>query len=163
MKSSIRPNPQDVSIYNPQFYNKNINKAGAEINDNIIMSREDFDIIAPKLQSMIFWDIKNDNLNNFADVLEEAIQVPRSELPAESITLGSKIELMNTNSKQIMTKKLVMPPVNYELQELSVFTPVGMAVFGKKIGDIVSCKVPTGIKSLKIKSKIDSEVKSGFI
>ncbi|MDD5596555.1 MAG: GreA/GreB family elongation factor [Victivallaceae bacterium] len=125
------------------------------MNDEIIISREDFDIIAPKLQSMIFSDIKNDNLKNFADILEEAKQVSCSELPAESITLGSKIELMDTNSKQIMIKKLVMPPASYELQELSVFTPVGMAVFGRKVGDIIKCEVPAGIKSLKVKSKID--------
>jgi regulator of nucleoside diphosphate kinase len=130
------------------------------MNDKIIISEEDFDIIAPKLQSMIFSDIENENLKKFADILEEAKQVPCSKLPAESITLESEIELIDINSKQIMSKKLVVPPASYDLQELSVFTPVGMAVFGKKVGDIVSCKVPAGIKSLKIKSKTNSQVKA---
>jgi transcription elongation GreA/GreB family factor len=133
------------------------------MNDKIIISEEDFDIIAPKLQVMIFSDIENENLKKFADILEEAKQVPSGKLSTESINLNSEFELMDTNSKQIMSKKLVMPPANYDLQELSVFTPVGMAVFGRKVGDVVSCKVPAGIKTLKIKSKTDSQVKAGFI
>ena len=129
----------------------------------IIISSEDFDIINPKLQSMIYSDFENENLQNLAKLLEAADQVSDKEQLAQVITLDSEIELRDTETHNIMNKKLVMPPASYELQELSVFTPVGIAVLGRKVGDIVKCKVPAGIRTLEIKSKVDSQVKAGFI
>lgn len=129
----------------------------------IIISSEDFDIINPKLQSMIYSDFENENLQKLTELLEAADQVSDKEQLAQVITLGSEIELRDTETHSIMNKKLVMPPASYELQELSVFTPVGIAVLGRKVGDIVKCKVPAGIRTLEIKSKVDSQVKAGFI
>lgn len=161
---STSQSQQETFICKTPVNCKNNNKStGKKMDKKITVNKEDFDVINPKLQSMIYSDFENENLQRFAELLDAAEQVNGQEQLAQIVTLDSEIELRDTETQAIMNKKLVMPPASYELQELSVFTPVGIAVFGRKVGDIVKCKVPAGIRTLEIKSKVDSQVKAGFI
>jgi regulator of nucleoside diphosphate kinase len=133
------------------------------MNKKRTISVEDFNSISPELQNMIYSDYENEELRNFADALENAKQINDKKSLSEFITLDSEIELQDTENQNVLRKRLVIPPASYDLQELSVFTPVGMAVLGRKVGDIVECKVPAGKRIFEIKNKIDSNTKAGFM
>jgi regulator of nucleoside diphosphate kinase len=133
------------------------------MNKKIVMSKDDFEKLNRMVQDMIYSGSNNVELEKFYEELENAEIKDNDKLPEELVTLNSEVELVDTKSGECICKRIVLPPANYEQQELSVITPIGMAVIGRKAGDIIECKVPAGTRVLKVKNILNPVVESGFI
>jgi len=70
-----------------------------------------------------------------------------SSIPTGAVGFGSRVELQDMNTGEEKTYELVTPEeVDARSGKISVASPVGRAMMGKKIEDEVMVKLPTGLK-----------------
>ncbi len=86
-------------------------------------------------------------------VLEFARVIDTSRLGSDTVGLLSKVEMTNMNSNARMTYTIASPhEANLREGKISIQSPIGQALLGKKAGDIVEVRVPAGILKLHIES-----------
>ena len=74
-------------------------------------------------------------------------------LPKDRVTLLSKVEFTNLATNTRMTFEIVSPhEMNLEAGKISLKSPIGAALMGKKVGEIAEAKVPSGTLRLRIES-----------
>ena len=86
-------------------------------------------------------------------VLEFARVIDTSRLGSDTVGLLSRVEMTNINSNARMTYTIASPhEANLREGKISIQSPIGQALLGKKAGDIVEVRVPAGILKLRIES-----------
>lgn len=84
-------------------------------------------------------------------VLEHSRIIDTSHLPTDQVTLLSKVDFTNMVTGKSMTFTIVSPhEMDLSQGKISFKSPIGQALMGKKIGDIVEAKAPAGLMRLKI-------------
>lgn len=67
------------------------------------------------------------------------------------VLILSKVKIQNTANKQTVTYTLVAEEeANLKEGKISIKSPIGMGLLGKKVGDIVEIKIPAGLINFKI-------------
>lgn len=120
--------------------------------NKMIISNEDFQQICEQ----IYTDPEFRKYEDFAEFLENADKVESHKIPAGTVRLNSSVELFDPESQEVINKMIVLPPALLD-HELSVLSPVGMAVFGKKKQSTVKCEVPQGTRVLQLKNVIQPQ------
>ena len=83
--------------------------------------------------------------------LDLAETVAPAEMPADVITMRSKVRLKDLNSGEEMVYTLVFPTeANYDEGKISVLAPVGTAMLGYRVGDTIEWQVPAGLRRIKV-------------
>ncbi len=83
--------------------------------------------------------------------LDRAIIVDPTDIPEDTITMNSKFRLKDLNSDEDLTYTLVFPEEeNMYENKVSILAPMGMALLGYKVNDIVEWPVPSGTLRVKI-------------
>jgi transcription elongation factor GreA len=86
-------------------------------------------------------------------VLEHARVIDKSRLGSENVGLLSQVEMTNLSNNATMTYTIVSPhEANLREGKISIKSPIGQALLGKKAGDTVEVHVPAGILKLRIES-----------
>ena len=86
-------------------------------------------------------------------VLENARVIDTSKFNADIVQLLSKVEMTNEFNSRKMTCMLVSPhEANIREQKISIKSPIGQALLGKRVGDVVDVHVPAGMMKLRIES-----------
>ena len=86
-------------------------------------------------------------------ILEHARVIDTDVLPKDRVTLLSKVEFTNLATNTRMTFEIVSPhEMNLEAGKISLKSPIGAALMGKKVGEIAEAKVPSGTVRLRIES-----------
>ncbi|MBO6096631.1 MAG: transcription elongation factor GreA [Bacteroidales bacterium] len=90
-------------------------------------------------------------------ILEHSRVIDPNVLPKDRVCLLSRVEFTNLNTNTRMQFEIVSPhEMNLEAGKISLKSPIGAALMGKKVGEIVEVQVPSGILRLKIESiKLD--------
>lgn len=84
-------------------------------------------------------------------ILENARVIDTSVLGSETVGLLRKVEMTNMSNNAKMTYTIVNPhEANLKEGKISIKSPIAEALLGKKTGDIVDAKVPSGILKLRI-------------
>ena len=84
-------------------------------------------------------------------VLEFARVIDTKRLKADTVGLLTKVEMTNLNTQARMAYTLVSPhESNLQEMKLSIKSPIGQALVGKKVGDVVEVRVPVGTLKLRI-------------
>lgn len=72
-------------------------------------------------------------------------------IPSDKVYIGAIVTIKDMAREETLTYMLVSPEeANYEEKKLSIFSPVGKGLIGKKEGEEVEIKVPAGILKYKI-------------
>jgi transcription elongation factor GreA len=67
------------------------------------------------------------------------------EMPNDKVYILSKVKLKNLKANMIVDYTMVSDEeADFEKRKLSVTSPIGSAIMGKKIGDVIDVKVPAG-------------------
>lgn len=83
--------------------------------------------------------------------LARARIIESSELPNDKVYILSVVKMKDRKTKETIEYRLVSPEeADFEKNKLSVTSPVGKALMGKKNGDIVKVKVPAGFLEYEI-------------
>lgn len=86
-------------------------------------------------------------------VLQFSRVIDTKALPKDQISLLSKVEFTNLSTNVKMTYTIVSPhEMNLQEGKISCKSPIGMALMGKKVGDVVDVNAPAGIFQLRIES-----------
>lgn len=86
-------------------------------------------------------------------VLDYSRIIDTKALPRDQISLLSKVEFTNLATNVKMTYTIVSPhEMDLQNGKISCKSPIGMALMGKKVGDIVDVQAPSGVFQLRIES-----------
>jgi len=90
-------------------------------------------------------------LRDLEDELDKGEVVNSRDIPNNIITMNSKVRLRDINTQKEMICWLVFPDDSDADQgKISILAPIGTALLGYKIGDIIEWKVPAGLTKLKV-------------
>lgn len=86
-------------------------------------------------------------------VLEHSRILNADDLPKDRVCLLSRVEFTNLSTNIRMKFEIVSPhEMDLEAGKISLKSPIGAALMGKKVGDIVEVRVPSGTLNLQIES-----------
>ena len=84
-------------------------------------------------------------------VLEHSRVLSPDVLPKDRVSLLSRVEFTNLATKSRMCFEIVSPhEMDLEAGKISLKSPVGAALMGKKVGEIAEARIPSGILRLRI-------------
>ena len=83
--------------------------------------------------------------------LKCARMLPQENISGDIITMNSSALLTELSSGKEVEITVTYPQeADNILKQISVFSPIGIALLGSKVGDIVSWKVPSGIGQFRV-------------
>ena len=86
-------------------------------------------------------------------VLEHSRVIDPDNLPKDRVCILSKVEFTNLSTNARMKLEIVSPhEMDLEAGKISLKSPIGAALMGKKVGEIAEARVPSGILRLRIES-----------
>jgi len=72
-------------------------------------------------------------------------------VPKDRVGIGSKVKLFDVDQEQEITYELVFPELaDHPNGLISVASPIGKGLMGKKEGDLVTIRIPSGEKRFEI-------------
>ena len=90
-------------------------------------------------------------LNKLEMELERAEIVEPKDIPADVVTMRSKVRLKDLVSGESNTYSLVFPTeADFAEGKISVLAPIGTARLGYRRGDTIEWPVPSGLRKLKL-------------
>ena len=90
-------------------------------------------------------------------ILEHSRVVDPAALPKDRISLLSVVEFTNLATNTRMKFEIVSPhEMDLEAGKISLQSPIGAALMGKKVGEIAEAQVPSGTLRLRIESISDT-------
>ncbi|MGL4410904.1 MAG: transcription elongation factor GreA [Bacteroidales bacterium] len=85
------------------------------------------------------------------DIISKARILDESNLKTDIIQILNKVKIKNMNNNAVMEYTLVSETeANLREGKIAVNTPIGQGLLGKKKGDTVEIKVPSGIQRFEI-------------
>ena len=91
------------------------------------------------------------NISKLQNLLANARVIDESQIGTEKVQMLNKVKVRNLNTNQIMTFTLVGEnEADFMSGKLAAQTPIGKALLGHVVGDVVEAKVPAGIIKFEI-------------
>lgn len=91
------------------------------------------------------------HLEGLSEELDRAHIVAPTDIPPDVVTMNSRVRLSDTSKEKDMIYTLVFPrDADAEAGKISILAPIGTAILGYKVGDIIEWPVPLGIRKVKI-------------
>ena len=85
------------------------------------------------------------------NMLKNAVVVDESEIPTDKVSVGSIVKVMDYEFDEEVEYAIVgsaeADPMNFKISNES---PVGSALIGKKVGDVVEVAVPSGMSKFEV-------------
>ncbi len=92
-------------------------------------------------------------LNHISRRLSEISEVDLDNIPEDRIGFGSKIEVRDLDDGETEEYTLAFGDmINLENSEISMASPIGKALLGRRTGDVVEISLPGGILSYEVVS-----------
>ena len=86
-------------------------------------------------------------------VLEHSRVINPDVLPTDRVCLLSRVEFTNLSTNTRMKFEIVSPhEMDIEAGKISLNSPIGAALMGKKVGEIAEARIPSGTLRLRIES-----------
>ena len=86
-------------------------------------------------------------------VLEHSRVIRPEVLPKDRVSLLSRVEFTNLSTNTRMKYQIVSPhEIDLEAGKISLKSPIGAALMGKKVGEMAEVQIPSGTLRLRIES-----------
>ena len=96
-------------------------------------------------------NVDREYLNKLEAELDRAEIVDPKNIPADVITMRSRVRLKDLVSGESNTYSLVFPTeADFAEGKISVLAPIGTAILGYSLGDTIEWPVPSGLRRLKV-------------
>ena len=90
-------------------------------------------------------------INKLKATIADAKIIDESKLKTDSVQILNKVELKNVKNGMKMTYTIVSESeANLKEGKIAVSTPIAKGLMGKKVGDVVEIKVPSGLMTFEI-------------
>ena len=98
-------------------------------------------------------------ISKLEDVVANARLIDESKLDSSKALVLSKVKIKNKGNGTVMTYLLVAETeADLKLGKISVTSPIGKGLLGKKVGEVAQIVVPSG----KMEFEIEAELSSNF-
>jgi len=105
---------------------------------------------------------------SYLDDLEREVSrssvVDRQSLPSDVVTMNSRVRLRDMDSGENEIYTLVYPSMaDHAENRISVLAPVGTAIVGSRVGDVIEWPVPAGRRRLLVEDVVYQPEKAGAV
>ena len=122
-----------------------------ENKSNICITDYDLERLRELLRAAKRSGMQEEALIKLEKELERARVISSGNVPADLITMNSKVRIKDLDTSEEMIFQIVFPSnANLDECRISILAPVGTALIGYKIGNTVRWQVPAGIRKLRI-------------
>ena len=120
----------------------------------IVITSLDLERLTAILNSPVAQEgLDREHLTELRAELEKAVVVEPGDVPADVITMNSKVRVRDMASGELHEYTLVYPHLaDITKNMISILAPVGTALLGYREGDVVEWRVPSGTRVLKVES-----------
>ena len=94
--------------------------------------------------------VDHENLDMLEQELDRAEVVEPEAIPRDVVTMNSEVRLHDLDTGETRNYQLIFPAQSRTEHSISVLAPIGTAMLGYRVGDVVEWRVPRGIRRLKI-------------
>ena len=102
--------------------------------------------------------LDREHRRDLQDEMERAITVEDADLPADVIAIDSKVLVRDTETSLASVYTVVLPAqANPARGQISVFAPLGTALLGYRLNDVIEWWMPGGLRRLKIEAVLQSQ------
>lgn len=100
-------------------------------------------------------EINREYLDELESELDRAEIVDQKDIPPDVITMRSRVRLKDLIKGDTKIYSLVFP-TEADLYEgkISILAPVGTAMLGYRLGDVIEWQVPSGLRRLKVEEVV---------
>lgn len=90
-------------------------------------------------------------LAQLKELLANARLIDESRIQTNEVQILNKVKIKNKKNNSVMTYTLVADSeANLKEGKIAVSTPIAQGLMGRKVGDVVDIRVPSGIMSFEI-------------
>jgi regulator of nucleoside diphosphate kinase len=90
----------------------------------------------------------------YLDMLEQELDraevVEADAIPSDVVTMNSEVRVKDLDSGETRSYRLIFPTQARSENSISVLAPIGTAILGYRVGDIIEWLVPKGLRRLKV-------------
>lgn len=93
----------------------------------------------------------SEHLDSLKEELTRAHIVLPADIPPDAVTMNSRVRLSDMSKAEKLVYTIVFPrDADAATGRISILAPVGTAILGCRVGDIIEWQVPAGNRRLKI-------------
>ena len=90
-------------------------------------------------------------ISKLQDLVARSRVIDETKIDISSVRILHKVKILNQTNNSVMEYQLVPESeANFKLGKIAVSSPIAQGLIGKKVGDIVQIKVPSGIIPFEI-------------
>ena len=118
----------------------------------ITITQEDRRRLGTMLQTIREYNLeRSEDLHALESELELARALDPTDVPPDLVTMDSIVEVRDLDTGEVDSYTLVFPEqADIGANRISVVAPVGTALLGCRVGDVVRVAVPSGKRRLRI-------------
>ena len=91
-------------------------------------------------------------MRKLREELDRAAVIDSAAIPEGVVTMHSTVEFEDLGSGEVEEYTLTFPDrADVEAKRLSILAPIGTALIGYRVGDVVRWSTPGGVRQLKIR------------
>lgn len=90
-------------------------------------------------------------ISRLEDILSRSRVLDESKIDTSTVRILNKVKIKNKSNNFVMEYQIVPESeANVKLGKIAVNSPIAMGLIGKKVGEIVNIKVPSGLMTFEI-------------
>jgi transcription elongation factor GreA len=90
-------------------------------------------------------------ISRLEDIVARSRIIDETKIETSSVRLLNKVKIRNQSNNSIMEYQVVPESeANFKMGKIAISSPIAQGLIGKKVGDIVRIKVPSGVIPFEI-------------
>jgi len=90
-------------------------------------------------------------INKLEDIIARSRIIDETKIDISNVRILHRVKIRNKSNNSVMEYQLVPESeANFKLGKIAVSSPIAQGLIGKKVGDVVQIKVPSGIIPFEI-------------
>jgi len=92
-------------------------------------------------------------ISRIEDIVNRSRVIDESKIDTSTVRILNRVKIKNKTNNSVMEYQIVPESeANFKLGKIAISSPIAMGLIGKKVGDTVQIKVPSGIIPFEIMS-----------
>jgi len=92
-------------------------------------------------------------ISKMEDIIARSRLIDESKIDTSTVRILNRVKIKNKTNNSVMEYQIVPESeANFKLGKIAISSPIAMGLIGKKVGDSVQIKVPSGIIPFEILS-----------
>jgi regulator of nucleoside diphosphate kinase len=131
----------------------------------LIISRDDRERLEALIDSARMDSrVREDYLAALEGELSRARVVPAGEVPEDVVTMNTVVSLRDLDTDEMEEIELVYPAdADMAHNRISVLAPIGTAILGYRLGDVIEWRVPAGLRRLRVEEVLYQPERAGAV